>query len=207
MGYRGKLAEKERARELRAEGWVMNDIARELGVSKSSVSLWVRDVEFTPLPRRPARRGPNKLQLRKQAEIEEMNREGTVAPALLGVDETRLRVRLYLHEGLDLAAANTHWSDVTGIPTSQFGKPYRATPDEGIRHSKHIYGCPRVEYSCSRTHRAIMGLVRALLSSASYSGVVKSASQLTVNQLFRVRVPAPELVGSIQSTSPSVTSH
>jgi hypothetical protein len=32
------------------------------------------------------------------------------------VDESRLRVHLYLHEGLDLDAANAFWSDVTSIP-------------------------------------------------------------------------------------------
>ena len=42
MGYRGKLAEQERARTLRAEGWTMPEIASHLGVSKGSVSLWTR---------------------------------------------------------------------------------------------------------------------------------------------------------------------
>ena len=69
MGYRGKIAEQEQARWLRALGWTLADIAAELGVSKSSVSLWVRDVEFTPGPRRRARRrAPNALQRRKAAE-------------------------------------------------------------------------------------------------------------------------------------------
>ncbi|HUQ63041.1 MAG TPA: hypothetical protein VM121_04760 [Acidimicrobiales bacterium] len=81
------------------------------------------------------------------------------------IDESRLRVRLYLHEGLDLDAAVAHWSVVTGIPAGQFGKPYRALPDAGIRHNKHEHGCATVKYACSRTHRAIMGLVRALLTS------------------------------------------
>ncbi|MBA2751432.1 MAG: hypothetical protein H0U41_04230, partial [Actinobacteria bacterium] len=48
MGYRGKVVEKERARELRGEGFTMLEIATQLGVSKSSVSLWTRDVEFRP---------------------------------------------------------------------------------------------------------------------------------------------------------------
>jgi predicted transcriptional regulator len=45
VGYRGKTAEQERARDLRAEGWTYNEIAAELGVAKSSVSLWCRDIE------------------------------------------------------------------------------------------------------------------------------------------------------------------
>jgi transcriptional regulator with XRE-family HTH domain len=45
MGYGGKVVEQQRARELRAQAWALQDIATELGVSKSSVSLWVRDVD------------------------------------------------------------------------------------------------------------------------------------------------------------------
>jgi hypothetical protein len=40
MGYGGKVVEQRRARELRAESWTLAAIAAELGVSKSSVSLW-----------------------------------------------------------------------------------------------------------------------------------------------------------------------
>ena len=39
MGYRGKVRQQERARELRAQAWTLLEIANELGVSKSSVSL------------------------------------------------------------------------------------------------------------------------------------------------------------------------
>src|SRR4051794_29959864 len=78
MGYRGLLAEQERARELRAESWTLVEIATELGVAKSSVSLWVRDVEFEPRPRARVarRREPNVLQRRKAAEIESLLAEG-----------------------------------------------------------------------------------------------------------------------------------
>ena len=74
MGYRGKLTEQEEARRLRAEGYALSEIAQRVGVSKSSASLWTRDVPFTPRPRRPGeprarQRGPNALQRRKAAEI------------------------------------------------------------------------------------------------------------------------------------------
>src|SRR6266540_4613832 len=45
MGYRGKVAEQERARELRARGWTYKEICAELRVARGSVSAWVRDVE------------------------------------------------------------------------------------------------------------------------------------------------------------------
>lgn len=213
MGYRGKLQEQQRARELRAQAWTLREIADELGVAKSSVSVWVRDVDFDPGARRSRSTGrrprgtDHPLRRRKLAEIaacDAWGREqigglddrdlliaGTALYAGEGgktdgsvkfantnaelmdlfcrwlrhfwdIDETRLRVRLYLHEGLDLQAANHFWSQVTAIPVTQFGKPYRAVVDDSIRTTKHLTGCASVVYGCSRTHRSIMGLVRAL---------------------------------------------
>jgi hypothetical protein len=218
MGYRGKLAERQQARRLRRTGLPQAEIAARLGVSRSSVSLWVRDVEFSaPVrpPPRGRRRGPNALQRRRQAEIDRLVEEGRVRIGQLTereflvagvalyagegtkrdgavrfansdprmilffcgwlrrffeIDESRLRVRLYLHQGLDLAATIAYWSALTGIPPSQFGKPYRAVPDPSIRHAKHVHGCVTVSYSCSPTHRAIMGLVSALLSGTALPG-------------------------------------
>lgn len=72
MGYRGKVEERARARELRAKSWTLNEIASELGVSKGSVSVWVRDVDFEPRPRmrgHPA--GPkHPMRLKREAELE-----------------------------------------------------------------------------------------------------------------------------------------
>ena len=218
MGYRGKVDERRQARQLRRSGLPLGEIAARLGVSKSSVSLWVRDVEFdAPVVRsaRGRRRDPNALQRRKQGEIERLLEEGRVRIGRLSereflvagvalyagegakrdgsvvfansdprmvvffcawlrhffeVDESRLRVRLYLHQGLDLAATIAYWSELTGIPVSQFVKPYRAVPDPSIRHAKHVHGCVGVRYSCSTTHRSIMGLVGALLGDAVTPG-------------------------------------
>jgi hypothetical protein len=216
MGYRGKTSEHERARELRAGGMTMPDIAAALGVSRSSVSLWTRDVPFEARVRRPSpNRRPSSLAVAKQAEIERLLAEGrerigclnqreflvagtalyagegsksdgTVKfansdPRMIAFfcawfrwffqpDETRLRGRIYLHEGLDLDAAEAYWSAVTGIPRAQFGKPYRAVADASIRTNKHSHGCAYVVYACSRTHRAVMGLVHALLSSEAIPG-------------------------------------
>ena len=216
MGYRGKVAQQEQARLLRADGMILQDIAQQLGVSKSSVSLWVRDVDFVPRPHVSARRRePNALQRRKQAEIDELLAEGVarigklsdreflVAGATLyagegakrdgviafansdprmvtlfcrwlrrffDIDESRLRVCLYLHEGLDLESAVSFWSGLTNIPSSQFGKPYRAVPDPSIRRAKHVNGVVCVRYSCSRTHRSVMGLMHALLDDAAVPG-------------------------------------
>ena len=86
------------------------------------------------------------------------------------VDEARLRLALYLHQGLDLAAATAYWSALTGIPEAQLTKPYRAVPDRSIRRAKHVHGCGSVSYSCSATHPGVMGLVRAVLSDGANPG-------------------------------------
>src|SRR5215213_9157791 len=185
MGYRGKLPERQQARQLRRAGLPLAEIAARLGVSKSSVSLWVRDVEFdAPVVRstRGRRRDPNALQRRKQGEIERLVAEGRERIGRLSereflvagvalyagegskedgrvrfvnsdprmvvffctwlrhfyeVDESRLRLALYLHQGLDLDASTAYWSALTGIPGTQFTQPYRAVPDPSIRHAKH----------------------------------------------------------------------
>ena len=233
MGYRGEIAKQNQARDLRAQGWTLTEICEEVGCSKASASLWCRDVEIDQEVLEKRRRdrflvgnqgarlrGPNKLQRRKQAEIEETRAEalervgglddrdlliaGTALYAGEGsktdgavkfansdprmialflrwlrccfdIDESRLRFRLYLHQGLDLDAANEFWSTVTGIPLCSFGKPYRAVPDPSIRRSKHPMGCATVVYGCSRTHRSIMGLIAALLSSDASCGAVREA--------------------------------
>lgn len=43
---RRKDEERERARQLRAEGWTLRRIANELGGALSSVSVWVREVNL-----------------------------------------------------------------------------------------------------------------------------------------------------------------
>ena len=107
------------------------------------------------------------------------------------IDEARLRLRLYLHQGLDIEAANRFWSELTDIPSEQFGQPYRAPADPTIRKAKRVMGCPAVRYSSTAVHRAVMGLVDGLLSSSAYSGVAQSAAQLPVKETVVGSSPTP----------------
>jgi hypothetical protein len=215
VGYRGKVEEQQRASAMREAGRTLKDIAQTLGVSKSSVSLWVRDIDVEIRRVRPTRRRANSLHDAKVAEIESCNRLGVERIGVLedkeflvtglalyagegakrdgevifantdtrmvavfcawlrhffAIDESRLRVRVYLHNGLDLDAAQQYWSRITGVPREQFNAPYRAKADPTIRANKHEYGCVYVRYCCSRTHRQIMGLMRALLSLDAIPG-------------------------------------
>ena len=85
------------------------------------------------------------------------------------LDESRLRVRVYLHQGLDLDAANAFWSELLLVPVSQFHVPYRAVARAGIRTTKQLMGCPSVGLRSKPIHRSVMGLVGALLSSETVS--------------------------------------
>lgn len=196
----------------------MPDIAAELGVSRSSVSKWVRDVDFTPNPRRHnhwTKANPHPQQIAKEKEIERCRMEGidrigqlsdreflvlglalysgegaktgsevrfansdprlilafvTWLRRFFAIDESRLHLSLYLHDGLDVDAANAYWSDLTGIPVGQFYKPYRAVPDATIRHSKHVFGCPAVRYGCVHVFRSVMGMIEAVTSTTAFPG-------------------------------------
>jgi hypothetical protein len=86
------------------------------------------------------------------------------------LDESRFRMSVYLHQGLDLEAAETFWSELTGVPRTQFLNAYRAIPDPSIRANKHEFGCAYVKYASAPTHRAVMGMVRALLSPGAIPG-------------------------------------
>jgi hypothetical protein len=215
MGYRGKLATQQQARRLRRTGLPLAEIAASLGVAKSSVSLWVRDVEFTPLPRPPRgrRRAPNALQRRKQAEVDRLVEEGRVRVGRLSereflvagvalyagegaksdgrvrfvnsdprmvvffcawlrhfyaIDESRLRVALYLHQGLDLPAAMAFWSACTGIPGSQLTKPYRAC-------RTHRSGAPSMCMGASRS-----ATVAARPTEVSWGSSARSSATLSL---------------------------
>jgi hypothetical protein len=215
VGYRGKVDEQEKARALRLENRTLQEIADILGVSKSSVSLWCRDIEIEVRRRAVVSRRPHGQHVAKLAQIDACNSAGVERIGLLSdaaflaagtalyagegskgdgkvlfantdsrmiaffvawlrrfftVDESRLRVRVYLHEGLDIDRAEQFWAEVAQVPRTQFTAPYRAVPDPSIRRTKHEFGCAYVGYHCSRTHREIMGLIRALLSSEAIPG-------------------------------------
>ncbi len=237
MGYRGKVKEQERARALRAQNRTLADIADTLGVSKSSVSIWVRDVSFTPtLKLRGPHRRPHPAHEAKLRQIEELDRNGLERIGVLSdegllvavialyagegsktggevrfsnsdptmvrlfcawfrrffdVDETRVRGRLYLHQGLDLNASETFWSALTNIPIAQFHKPYRAVPDP-----EHPSKQARIRLllcrlrMCADTPRG-NGSRKSFAIVKSPSGVAQQVEQGIVNPKAAGSSPAP----------------
>ena len=213
VGYRGKTTEQQRARELRAEAWTLAEIAEELGVSRSSASVWVRDVVFEPKPRqRPIFRNPSSLHLKKLAEIDADERVGQASSSASSptTPSSPPELALYAGEGakadgigevrehrpgddrvlLSLAPSLLRRRRIAAAgprvpargPRSRCGRgatgprspacPRAAVPQavpcrRPTRRSvprSTSHGCCYVRVLCSRTHRQIMGLVRALLS-------------------------------------------
>ena len=68
-----KTREQNLAKKLRKQGWSMNDIQKELNVSKSSVSRWVRNIRLS------------------KKQIEKLNKKGFSKEAIEKRRETRLR--------------------------------------------------------------------------------------------------------------------
>jgi transposase-like protein len=88
-----KNKEKEKARELRKNGYSLSEICKELSVAKSSVSVWVRDIILT---------------LEQKSELQE---RGGISENLRKASELRkdyfLKLRLkYQEEGRNLAKKN-----------------------------------------------------------------------------------------------------
>jgi hypothetical protein len=100
-----KTAEQQQARDLRARGWSIGEIERQLGVSRSSVSIWVRDVPLDAGARarldRRSMRGPMISAARSRARAR-ATRAGYQ-------QEGRLRART--ESGEYAAGCMLHWAE------------------------------------------------------------------------------------------------
>ncbi|MFE6475974.1 hypothetical protein [Streptomyces rochei] len=143
---------RERARELRLQGWTYDRIQVELGCSKSSISLWVRN-----LPRPERRRTseeaakqaigtltPRELFLvgislywaegakdkpyDRRESVTFVNSDPGVIQVflawldLLGVERRRLRFTVMIHESADVAGAERFWAGLVGTDRAAFNK-------------------------------------------------------------------------------------
>ncbi|MGW4446373.1 hypothetical protein [Streptomyces sp. NPDC004682] len=106
---------RERARELRRRGWTYNEIQAELGCSKSSISLWVRD-----LPKPEPKRSPEEQLARMNAGLaklratQDQDRAATKQAAAAAIGELTERE-------LFIAGVALYWAE------GSKGKPHRRT--------------------------------------------------------------------------------
>ena len=70
---------REEARQLRREGWSLNEIAAKLGPPKNTLTLWVRGIELTPEQRARLRRREIESNGRNRALAIEAHRQARLA--------------------------------------------------------------------------------------------------------------------------------
>jgi len=66
---------------------------------------------------------------------------------ICGVAEERLRVYLYAYSYLNLKDAMNYWKKITGIPLSQFTKPYIRKGNPNLSNRKLPYGLVHIRYN------------------------------------------------------------
>jgi transposase len=175
---RAKDDVREKARVLREEGLDYEDIAVQLGVSKSSVSLWVRDMP------RPARLSYEECRkraaegARRYWEVERPAREAGLlaisATAVAGVARNRLTYRLQIHENAQVQVAERFWLTITGAEHHQFLSPVlkRHNPKTVRKNSGDNYhGCLRIDVQrSSHLYRQIEGWAGAAMGVGPLGG-------------------------------------
>jgi len=77
------------------------------------------------------------------------------------LDESRFRGLIHLHSYHDPKKQLAFWSDVTGIPKSQFQKPY-LKPNTGVRKRKNYQGCLSLRYGEAKIARKLDAIYHML---------------------------------------------
>ena len=222
-----KRTEMKKAIHLRLQGYSLNEIARQLNVSKASASVWVRGTvlskraqERIEMKRREARvkaaktnHGRTEVNLKDVAMVADLAVSGLrldtqliqVMCALLywcegektkndktltfansdprlvatflhllrkgfELDEQKFRICLHLHDYHKEKVQKKFWSEVTGIPTTQFLKTYHKQ-HTGTRKREGYAGCASIRYYDTRVARQIQALARAVLQK--YGSIVQ----------------------------------
>lgn len=88
----------------------------------------------------------------------------------IGINESRLKLQLQIHEGDDKNAMETYWSEITKIPTTRFNKTIVRPMGNKVGKSR---GTCKVRYSDKSTYLKLENLLENVLSSFSLRGVVQ----------------------------------
>jgi len=104
-----KLQEKKLARKLRKRGYSIKEICKKTGLAKSSVSLWVRDIELTiKQKQRLSERGIRKEVIEKQRATR-LQREN--ARRQIIIDKAKKNIGYLLKRDLFLMGIILYWAE------------------------------------------------------------------------------------------------
>ena len=104
-----KKEEQEQARFLRRKGMSLNDIVREIDVSKASVSLWVRNIELSDQQKKKISthgRNVESIEKRRQNRI-----NNTLQRHRLIIDTAKEKIQTLSKQELLLVGAALYWGE------------------------------------------------------------------------------------------------
>jgi len=104
-----KRYEYEKARLLRRKGYAYNDIRRELGISKSTISLWCRDVELSKRHKEILLRRARKMILFKLGAL--ANKENRAKEVEIIKNVARDEIKKVNEEAFKIAGAILYWAE------------------------------------------------------------------------------------------------
>jgi predicted transcriptional regulator len=78
------------------------------------------------------------------------------------IDEKKFRGLIHLHEYHNAKKQLRFWSGITGIPVSQFNKPF-IKKHTGINKKENYPGCLNIRYFDSKIYKEIMIIIKHLL--------------------------------------------
>lgn len=104
-----KVKEKKLAREFRKQGWSLNEIRHKLKVAKSSISIWVRDIELTEKQKQElSERGVKKEVIEKQRKTRLKNEREKRQRIISGASK---RIEKLSKKELMLAGSTLYWGE------------------------------------------------------------------------------------------------
>ncbi|MDO8470910.1 MAG: hypothetical protein Q7S63_03020 [bacterium] len=105
------MKEKKRreAQNLRAQGWSINKIYRNLSVSKSSVSLWVRNIELSNAQKEQIEKGRFSREVIEKTRITRLQNENARRQRI--IDGARSEINNITSENLFLIGIALYWGE------------------------------------------------------------------------------------------------
>lgn len=104
-----KAKEKLLAKKLRAKGWPINKIYHKLGVSKASVSVWVRNIELTNLQKEKIDRGRFSREVIERTRLTRLRNEN--ARRQIIIDSAKAHIKNISANELFLIGIALYWGE------------------------------------------------------------------------------------------------
>jgi len=104
-----KAKEKLLAKKLRAKGWPINKIYRELGVSKAAVSVWVRNIELTNVQKEKIHRGRFSREVIERARRTRLRNENARRQVI--IDTAKEDIKNLSQKDLFLVGISLYWGE------------------------------------------------------------------------------------------------